>query len=60
MKTKTPKKNNNDDIFDFEDFDERQIPLMEEENNEEEEDEENSKNLKEDYKNYATDDSIKT
>ena len=58
MKTKTPKKNNNDDIFDFEDFDESQIPLMEEENNEEE-DEENSKNLKEDYKNYATDDSVK-
>ena len=59
MKTKTPKKNNNDDIFDFEDFDESQISLMEEENNEEEEDEENSKDLKEDYKNYATDDSVK-
>ncbi len=56
MKTKTPKKNNNDDIFDFDDFDESQISLMEEEN--QEEDEEN-KDLKEDYKNYATDDSVK-
>ncbi len=53
MKTKTPKKNNNDDIFDFEDFDESQISLIEEENEEE------NKNLKEDYKNYATDDSVK-
>ena len=58
MKTKTPKKNNNDDIFDFDDFDESQISLMEEENQEEDEDEEN-KDLKEDYKNYATDDSVK-
>ncbi|MDO5437582.1 MAG: sigma-70 factor domain-containing protein, partial [bacterium] len=52
MKTKTPKKTTNE-VFDFEDFDESQIELIEEENEEE------SKDLKEDYKNYATDDSVK-
>lgn len=52
MKTKTPKKTTNE-VFDFEDFDESQIELIEEENEEE------NKDLKEDYKNYATDDSVK-
>ena len=52
MKTKTPKNNNSNEIFDF-DFDESQMELIEEEN------QDDDKNLKEDYKNYATDDSVK-
>ena len=57
MKTKTPKKVKTNDIFDFDDFDDSQIELIEE--NQEEDDENSDKNLKEDYKNYATDDSVK-
>ena len=54
MKTKTPKTQQSSEIFDFEDFDESQISLIEEEENDEE-----KEDLKEDYKNYATDDSVK-
>ena len=56
MKTKTPKAHKSNEIFEFEDFDESQIELIEEENQEEDGED---KNLKEDYKNYATDDSVK-
>ena len=55
MKTKTPKdKHNIEDDFNFEDFDESQLSLIEEQENEED-----KEDLKEDYKNYATDDSVK-
>lgn len=57
MKTKTPKTTKSSEIFDFDDFDDSQIDFVDEE---QEDDEESSdKNLKEDYKNYATDDSVK-
>ncbi|MCD8023945.1 MAG: sigma-70 family RNA polymerase sigma factor [Candidatus Gastranaerophilales bacterium] len=52
MKTKTPK--DDEEIFTFEEFDESQIPALEEQN-----ELEDSKELKEDYKNITTDDSVK-
>ena len=54
MKTKTPKNKQSSEIFDFDDFDESQLSLIEEEENDED-----KEDLKEDYKNYATDDSVK-
>ncbi len=56
MKTKTPKNKHIEDDFNFDDFDESQLSLIEEQENEEDSDKED---LKEDYKNYATDDSVK-
>ena len=56
MKTKTPKDKHIEDDFNFDDFDESQLSLIEEQENEEDSDKED---LKEDYKNYATDDSVK-
>ncbi len=55
MKTKTPKSNKSNEIFEFEDFDDTQIELIEQSEDEENE----NKNLKEDYKNVTTDDSVK-
>ena len=56
MKIKTPKNKHIEDDFNFDDFDESQLSLIEEQENEEDSDKED---LKEDYKNYATDDSVK-
>ena len=56
MKTKTPKNKHIEDDFNFDDFDESQLSLIEEQENEEDSDKED---LKEDYKNYATDGSVK-
>ena len=56
MKTKTPKNKHIEDDFNFDDFDESQLSLIEEQENGEDSDKED---LKEDYKNYATDDSVK-
>ena len=56
MKTKTPKNKHIEDDFNFDDFDESQLSLIEEQENEEDSGKED---LKEDYKNYATDDSVK-
>ncbi len=55
MSTKTPKNPHSSEVFDFEDFDESKLSLIEQEDDEENDD----KNLKEDFKNYASDDSVK-